>query len=98
MVCMSAGNTVKSDVSLSSSCSLLSRCVVGDDWWYYGNSCQYKGSTMDKTTLALASSLSVLGVMLVITIVSVICLKKKYKKRSYANSVVMENMSATQKP
>ncbi|XP_054452036.1 meprin A subunit beta-like [Anoplopoma fimbria] len=74
------------------------RCVVGDDWWYYGDRCQYKGSSMDKTTLALASSLSVLGVMLVITAVSVICLKKKYKKRSNANSVVMENLSATQKP
>lgn len=74
------------------------RCVVGDDWWYYGDSCQYKGSIQDKTTLALASSLSVLGAMLVITAVSVICVKKKYKKRSVANSVVMENMSATQKP
>ncbi|KAF3858197.1 hypothetical protein F7725_011398 [Dissostichus mawsoni] len=70
------------------------RCVVGDDWWYYGNSCQHKGSTSDKTTLALASSLSVLGVMLVVTAVSVICLKKKYKKRSNGNCVVMENMGA----
>ncbi|XP_033506234.2 meprin A subunit beta [Epinephelus lanceolatus] len=76
------------------------RCVVGDDWWYYGDSCQYKGSTQDKTTLALASSLSVLGVMLVITAVSVVCVKKKYKKRSSANSnsVVMENMNAGQRP
>nr|XP_040026674.1 meprin A subunit beta-like [Gasterosteus aculeatus aculeatus] len=74
------------------------RCLVGDDWWFYGNSCQYKGSTMDKTTLALASSLSVLGAMLVITVVSVICMKKKYKRRSAVSSVVMGNMSATQKP
>ncbi|XP_068427211.1 meprin A subunit beta [Clinocottus analis] len=72
------------------------RCEVGDDWWYYGNSCQHKGSTMDKTTLALASSLSVLGVMLVITAVSVICMKKKYKKRSNDNSVVMENIRSPQ--
>lgn len=71
---------------------------MGDDWWFYGNSCQYKGSTMDKTTLALASSLSVLGAMLVITVVSVICMKKKYKRRSAVSSVVMGNMSATQKP
>ncbi|KAJ4937396.1 hypothetical protein JOQ06_001957 [Pogonophryne albipinna] len=70
------------------------RCVVGDDWWYYGNSCQHKGSTSEKTNLALASSLSVLGVMLVVTAVSVICLKKKYKNRSNGNSVVMENMGA----
>uniref|UniRef100_A0A8C9XBW7 Metalloendopeptidase n=1 Tax=Sander lucioperca TaxID=283035 RepID=A0A8C9XBW7_SANLU len=73
------------------------RCVVGDDWWYYGDSCQYKGSIMDKTTLALASSLSVLGVMLLVTAVSVICLKKKYKKHANNSSVVMENISATQK-
>ncbi|XP_070774860.1 meprin A subunit beta-like [Enoplosus armatus] len=71
------------------------RCVVGDDWWYYGDSCQYKGSDMDKTTLALASSLSVLGVMLVITAVSVICVKKKYKKRGNDSSVVMANMNET---
>ncbi|XP_032386820.1 meprin A subunit beta [Etheostoma spectabile] len=73
------------------------RCVVGDDWWYYGDSCQHKGSIMDKTTLALASSLSVLGVMLLVTVVSVICLKKKYKKRANNNSVVMANISAIQK-
>ncbi|XP_068604986.1 meprin A subunit beta [Brachionichthys hirsutus] len=70
------------------------RCLVGNDWWYYGNSCQYKGSIKDKTNLALATSLSVLGVMLVITIVSVICIKKKYKKSKYDNSVVMANVGA----
>ncbi|CAK6966809.1 meprin A subunit beta, partial [Scomber scombrus] len=69
------------------------RCVVGNDWWYYGDSCQYRGSTMDKTNLALASSLSVLGVMLVITVVSVVCLKKKYKKQSNDN-LVMANVHA----
>ncbi|XP_042337589.1 meprin A subunit beta, partial [Plectropomus leopardus] len=74
------------------------RCVVGDDWWYYGDSCQHKGSNKDKTTVALASSLSVLGVMLVVTAVSVICVKKRYKKRSDANSVVMENMGAHTRP
>uniref|UniRef100_UPI0037E8B760 meprin A subunit beta n=1 Tax=Semicossyphus pulcher TaxID=241346 RepID=UPI0037E8B760 len=68
------------------------RCVVGDDWWYYGDSCQYKGSNKDKTTLALASSLSVLAAMLVITAVSVVCVKKKYKKqRGIDNSVVISN-------
>ncbi|MEQ2287052.1 hypothetical protein AMECASPLE_008542 [Ameca splendens] len=70
------------------------RCVVGDDWWYYGDSCQYKGSTQDKTTLALASSLSVLGAMLVITVVSVLCVKKKYKKRAKNTGLVLENVNA----
>ncbi|TNN62556.1 Meprin A subunit beta [Liparis tanakae] len=69
-------------------------CEVGDDWWYYGSSCQYRGSTSDSTTLALASSLSVLGAMLLVTGLSVYCLKKKYKKRSHDSSVVMENVSA----
>uniref|UniRef100_A0A3B4G9R9 Metalloendopeptidase n=1 Tax=Pundamilia nyererei TaxID=303518 RepID=A0A3B4G9R9_9CICH len=62
------------------------RCDVGDDWWYYGDRCQHRGSNSDKTTLALASSLSVLAVMLVVTVVSVICVKKKYKKRTNNNN------------
>ncbi|XP_029380877.1 meprin A subunit beta-like [Echeneis naucrates] len=68
------------------------RCEVGDDWWYYGNKCQYRGSTNDKTNLALASSLSVLGVMLVVTVVSVICVKKKYKKSRSNDDIVMGNV------
>uniref|UniRef100_A0A3B4VD95 Meprin A subunit n=1 Tax=Seriola dumerili TaxID=41447 RepID=A0A3B4VD95_SERDU len=76
---------------------VMCRCAVGDDWWYYGDNCQYKGSVMDKTNLALASSLSVLGVMLVVTLVSVICVKKKYKKHSDGNSVVMANIYNTEK-
>ncbi|KAM4727986.1 meprin A subunit beta-like [Anableps anableps] len=75
------------------------RCVVGDNWWYYGNVCQYKGSIQDKTTLALASSLSVLGAMLVITVISVLCVKKKYKKKAENNnSLHMENVYATDRP
>lgn len=72
------------------------RCDVGDDWWYYGDRCQHRGSNSDKTTLALASSLSVLGVMLVVTVVSVICVKKKYKKRmNNNNNVVILNSHAS---
>uniref|UniRef100_A0A3Q2DGZ0 Metalloendopeptidase n=1 Tax=Cyprinodon variegatus TaxID=28743 RepID=A0A3Q2DGZ0_CYPVA len=70
------------------------RCVVGNDWWYYGPNCQYKGSTKDKTTLALASSLSVLAAMLVITVVSILCVKKKYKKRAKMDGVTLENVHA----
>lgn len=70
---------------------------MGSDWWYYGDSCQYKGSNSDKTNLALASSLSVLGVMLVITVVSVVCLKKKYKKHTNDSSVGMSNIHAENK-
>lgn len=71
--------------------------MVGDDWWYYGDSCQYKGSIKDKTTLALASSLSVLAVMLVITAISVICVKKKYQKGRNNNSVDMRNIEHSEK-
>ncbi|XP_020491307.2 meprin A subunit beta [Labrus bergylta] len=73
------------------------RCVVGDDWWYYGGSCQHKGSNKDKTTLALASSLSVLGAMLLITAVSVVCVKKKYKKRGNDSRVIMENVMTSER-
>ncbi|XP_070830157.1 meprin A subunit beta-like [Chaetodon trifascialis] len=71
------------------------RCAVGDDWWYYGDNCQHKGSTEDKTILAVASSLSVLAAMLVILIVTVICVKRKYKKRSVDKSIVMGNQGVT---
>ncbi|XP_077581372.1 meprin A subunit beta [Stigmatopora nigra] len=67
------------------------RCAVGDDWWFYGDSCQHKGSTSENSTIALASSLSVLGVMLVVTIITAVCLKKKYKKRSIGSELVLEN-------
>lgn len=70
---------------------------MGDDWWYYGDKCQFKGSVQDKTNLALATSLSVLGVMLVITLVTVFCMKKKYKKRIDDSGVVMANMYSTDK-
>ncbi|XP_077412025.1 meprin A subunit beta isoform X1 [Vanacampus margaritifer] len=68
------------------------RCAVGDDWWFYGDSCQHRGSTADNSTLALASSLSVLGVMLVVTVTTAVCLKKKYKKQNDGNGLVMGNM------
>ncbi|XP_037537586.1 meprin A subunit beta [Nematolebias whitei] len=97
------GTTAPSDVCLNVQCQndgvcivdegkAACRCAVGNDWWYYGNSCQHKGSLQDKTTLALASSLSVLGVMLVITVVSVICVKKKFKKRAFENGVTLGNV------
>ncbi|XP_043990309.1 meprin A subunit beta [Gambusia affinis] len=76
------------------------RCVVGNDWWYYGNVCQHKGSMQDKTTLALASSLSVLGAMLVITVVSVLCVKKKYKRKimNSSSNMYMQNVHANDGP
>lgn len=61
---------------------------MGDDWWYYGDRCQNKGSISEKTTLALASSLSVLGAMVLITVISVICVRKKYRKKGKSNASI----------
>lgn len=71
------------------------RCVVGDDWWYYGDRCQHEGSTTDKNITALAASLSVLAAMLIVTVVSVICVKRKYKKRSGDIGMTLSNVSVT---
>ncbi|XP_030630676.1 meprin A subunit beta, partial [Chanos chanos] len=60
------------------------RCKVGDDWWYTGDRCQFKGSTQDWIVTAVVASVCVLAVMLIVTITSVVCLKKKYKKRMQA--------------
>ncbi|KAM3605108.1 uncharacterized protein V6R79_020895 [Siganus canaliculatus] len=68
------------------------RCVVGDSWWFYGDRCQYRGSNNDKTTLALASSLSVLAAMLLITGVTVYCMRKRYKKSLAENAVKMDRL------
>jgi len=74
------------------------RCAVGDDWWYYGDRCQYKGSNSDKTTMAVAASVSVLAVMLLVTVVSVVCVKKKYKKRASADAgITLANKEAISK-
>lgn len=70
------------------------RCAVGDDWWYWGDRCQSRGSSKDATTTALAASLSVLAAMLVITTVSVVCVKKKFQKRAADKSLVMSNATS----
>uniref|UniRef100_A0A3Q2QSP3 Metalloendopeptidase n=1 Tax=Fundulus heteroclitus TaxID=8078 RepID=A0A3Q2QSP3_FUNHE len=59
-----------------------------------GGDAIFLGSTQDKTTLALASSLSVLGAMLLITVVSVLCIKNKYKKRVANTGIALENANA----
>ncbi|XP_056149215.1 meprin A subunit beta [Lampris incognitus] len=70
------------------------RCMVGDDWWYYGDRCQYKGSSEERLTVVLAASLSVLAAMLIVTLVSVLCVRRKYKKLQSDSGVTMVNMDA----
>ncbi|KAJ8272787.1 hypothetical protein GJAV_G00093440 [Gymnothorax javanicus] len=69
------------------------RCAVGDDWWYTGDRCQRKGSLQDAVNVAVGASVGVLAAMLVVTAVSVVCVKRKYQKRLKESSaaMVMEN-------
>lgn len=59
----------------------LRRCVVGDDWSYYGDRCQFKSSIQNGVVTAVVSTVVVFVVMLVVIVVIVVCLKKKYKKK-----------------
>ncbi|XP_076828981.1 meprin A subunit beta, partial [Brachyhypopomus gauderio] len=58
------------------------RCAVGDDWWHYGDRCQFKSSTQDNVITATVSSVVVFASMLVVTVVTVVCLKKKYSRKA----------------
>ncbi|XP_069477075.1 meprin A subunit beta isoform X2 [Ambystoma mexicanum] len=62
------------------------RCKVGTDWWYAGERCEKKGSSNDTVVIAVSSTVAVFAVMLIITLVSVYCLKKKYKKKLMENN------------
>lgn len=59
---------------------LLSRCPAGDNWWYMGKRCERKGSTQENTIIAVSSTISVFVVMLIVTITTAVCLKKKYSQ------------------
>ncbi|KAM9387415.1 meprin A subunit beta [Phaethornis superciliosus] len=54
------------------------RCPAGADWWYMGEKCERKGSTQENTIIAVSSTISVFVVMLIVTITTSVCLKKKY--------------------
>ncbi|XP_054840950.1 meprin A subunit beta [Eublepharis macularius] len=62
------------------------RCPVGADWWYMGEKCETRGSAKDTFVIAVSSTLSVFGIMLIITIVSIICIRKKYRKQLKAST------------
>ncbi|XP_036596450.1 meprin A subunit beta-like [Trichosurus vulpecula] len=61
------------------------RCQSGKDWWYVGEKCETKGFTRDTIVIAVSSTAAVFAVMLIATLVSVYCVKKKYRKRSSAS-------------
>ncbi|XP_040289436.1 meprin A subunit beta-like isoform X1 [Bufo bufo] len=56
------------------------RCKVTKDWWYVGDNCETKVSSQDTVVIAVSSSVTIFVVMLIITLVTVFCLKKKHKK------------------
>ncbi|NWI21207.1 MEP1B protein, partial [Crypturellus soui] len=57
------------------------RCPAGDNWWYMGEKCERKGSTQENTVIAVSSTITVFVVMLIVTITSIVCLKRKYSQR-----------------
>ncbi|XP_078397379.1 meprin A subunit beta-like [Cetorhinus maximus] len=56
------------------------RCTTGTDWWYSGKYCETRGKQEDTVVIAVVSSISVFLVMLIITLLSVYCLRRKYQK------------------
>uniref|UniRef100_A0A8D2LYL5 Meprin A subunit n=1 Tax=Zonotrichia albicollis TaxID=44394 RepID=A0A8D2LYL5_ZONAL len=67
------------------------RCPAGDNWWYMGEKCERKGSTHENTVIAVSSTIAVFVVMLIVTITTAVCLKKKYKQgKENKESVTLE--------
>ncbi|NWX04870.1 MEP1B protein, partial [Caloenas nicobarica] len=56
------------------------RCPAGDNWWYMGEKCERKGSTQENTVIAVSSTMAVFVVMLIVTVTTAVCLKKKYSQ------------------
>ncbi|XP_054439786.1 meprin A subunit beta [Pteronotus mesoamericanus] len=71
------------------------RCPSGEDWWYLGERCEKKGSTRDTIVIAVSSTVAVFALMLIVTLVSVYCIRKKYRKTTSSNSasITLENVS-----
>ncbi|KFZ61713.1 Meprin A subunit beta, partial [Podiceps cristatus] len=56
------------------------RCPAGDNWWYMGEKCERKGSTRENTIIAVSSTIAVFVVMLIVTITTAVCIKRKYSQ------------------
>ncbi|KFQ42025.1 Meprin A subunit beta, partial [Nestor notabilis] len=57
------------------------RCPAAENWWYMGEKCERKGTTQENTVIAVSSAIAVFVVMLIVTITTAVCLKKKYSRR-----------------
>uniref|UniRef100_A0A8C5KBX7 Meprin A subunit n=1 Tax=Jaculus jaculus TaxID=51337 RepID=A0A8C5KBX7_JACJA len=71
------------------------RCPAGKDWWYMGERCEKKGSTRDTIVIASSSTAAVFGVMLMVMLISIYCIRKKYQNKTTAHATTMnlENVS-----
>ncbi|XP_075389355.1 meprin A subunit beta [Tenrec ecaudatus] len=65
------------------------RCPSGPDWWYMGERCETRGSTRDTIIIATSSTVAVFALMLIVTLVSVYCTKKKYREKLSSNTAAM---------
>ncbi|NP_037315.1 meprin A subunit beta precursor [Rattus norvegicus] len=72
------------------------KCPAGEDWWYMGKRCEKRGSTKDTIVIAVSSTVTVFAVMLIITLISVYCTRRKYRKKASAKTAAMnlENQHA----
>ncbi|XP_054174633.1 meprin A subunit beta isoform X1 [Homo sapiens] len=72
------------------------RCQSGEDWWYMGERCEKRGSTRDTIVIAVSSTVAVFALMLIITLVSVYCTRKKYRERMSSNrpNLTLQNQHA----
>ncbi|MEE6464105.1 hypothetical protein FKM82_006177 [Ascaphus truei] len=72
------------------------RCKVTKDWWYVGEKCEKKVSSQDTVVIAVSSSVAIFAAMLIVTLVTVYCLKKKHKKQigKVDDAINLENKSA----
>ncbi|XP_045430541.1 meprin A subunit beta isoform X1 [Pipistrellus kuhlii] len=58
------------------------RCPSGDDWWYMGARCEKRGSTRDTIVITASSTAAVFAVMLVVTLLSVYCTRRRYRQKT----------------
>ncbi|XP_042817505.1 meprin A subunit beta [Panthera tigris] len=71
------------------------RCLSGEDWWFLGERCERRGSTQDTIVIAASSTVAVFALMLIVTLVSVYCTRKRYRRRTTSNTtdMTLENVS-----
>lgn len=58
-----------------------------------GEKCERKGTTQENTVIAVSSAITVFVVMLIVTITTVVCLKKKYSKGEGKKNEKVESLT-----